>query len=62
MTTETKTRSRPAAVLLTRERADRRPLATGATLATWAALGLLWWVNWPEVWTIFSELMWRAEA
>lgn len=51
-----------AAVLLTRERADRRPLATGATLATWAALGLLWWVNWPEVWTIFSELMWRAEA
>jgi hypothetical protein len=51
-----------AAVLLTRRAPVRRPLTSAATLATWGALVLLWWVNWPEVWTIFSEMVWRAEA
>ncbi len=51
-----------AAVLLTRDRSERRPLAASATLATWTLLLALWWVNWPEVWTIFSEMVWRAEA
>ena len=28
-------------------------------LAAWAVLVFLWWVNWPEVWTILSEMVWR---
>lgn len=51
-----------AAVLLARERPVRRPLTTGATLGCWGVLIFLWWVNWPEVWTIFSEMIWKAEA
>lgn len=51
-----------AAVLLTRPRAEGSRLAAAATLSVWTGLALLWWINWPEVWTIFSEMIWRAEG
>ena len=51
-----------AAVVLAGVTRERRKLAAASTLATWAGLLFLWWVNWPEVWTIFSEMVWRAHA
>jgi hypothetical protein len=51
-----------AAVLLTRPKGERNPGFTACTLLTWTGLVLLWWVNWPEVWTMFSEMVWRAEV
>lgn len=51
-----------AAVYLTRPRRDATKLETAGTAAVWTGLTLLWWVNWPETWTIFSEMIWRAEA
>ena len=51
-----------AAVLLTRPRREASRLATVATITVWTGFALLWWVNWPEAGTIFSEMIWRAKA
>ncbi|MDA1265770.1 MAG: hypothetical protein O2816_11880, partial [Planctomycetota bacterium] len=48
-----------AAVLLANTARERRPVAAASTLATWGALLFLWWLNWPEVWTVFREMVCR---
>ena len=49
-----------SAGLLTRGTRTASTPRRAATLGVWALLLFLWWVNFPETWTVYTEMIWRA--
>jgi len=49
-----------SAGLLTSESRTTSRSRRAATWAVWGLLLFLWWVNFPETWTVYSEMIWSV--